>query len=243
MISLSKKRLSELPLEEQQFLEDIYQLGVSIDCRFEPNLGTITAIIDHKKFSIKDLCLAGLTPNFQLPTSLANLTNLEKLLLGFNLDEAPDYLVKLKKLKELGFTALKIIPDWIRSFPKIEVLDFNEEKFNLIPESIGKSKKLRIIGVGRTNLNSLPQSISQLTNLEELILDHNQFTIIPQSVGFIPKLKRLNMYENPLKVPFNEMLDKYMTPSTVSVMEKDMVNFKEELQAIYSNLDESSFKE
>jgi Leucine-rich repeat (LRR) protein len=219
------------------------KLNVKIDCRFEPNLGLITAIIDPKKFSIRELCLGGLEPNFPLPQSIENLKNLEILTLGYELKEVPDFIVNLKKLKELSLAALNQVPTWIGSLKNLENINIQNGLFDSLPESFGNLKKLNAIRICDTNLNTLPESFSTLLTLEELILERNQFINIPKVVLDIQNLKRLDLMDNPLISPFKELFNKYITPSRVSVLAKNMENFKHELLAINSNLDESSFTE
>lgn len=81
----------------------------------------------------------------EIPISLSNLTQLEKLDLNANkLNSLPDYLRKLTNLQKLslGYNELTELPEWVGQLTKLQNLELSYNKLTDLPGSIGSLKSL-----------------------------------------------------------------------------------------------------
>ncbi|GHU51910.1 hypothetical protein FACS189496_1130 [Bacilli bacterium] len=86
-------------------------------------------------------------PAYIVPDTLANLTKLQRLYLGYNIPEIPSWIFTLKNLKMLTICNDEIdaIPPLIKNFTRLEGLQIHGEKITDLPESLGHLTSLRKI--------------------------------------------------------------------------------------------------
>ncbi|KAJ8445849.1 hypothetical protein Cgig2_027930 [Carnegiea gigantea] len=142
--------------------------------------------------------------NGTFPSGLANLVNLEELLLAYN-PFSPMKLPKefgmLKSLKYLWMTDCNLIgevPESFANLSSLEQLDLVQN--NLVGEIPGRLfllKNLTFLYLYRNKLSGgLPTSIEAL-NLKEIDVSNNNLTgIIPEGIATLPKLEVLNLFNN-----------------------------------------------
>ena len=121
----------------------------------------------------------------QIPDSIGNLKNLEKLNLnGNSITSIPDSIGNLKKLKhlDLGNNYLNSLPDSIGNLESLEELILYYNHLETLPESIGQLKNLRFLNLNCLNSENpvtLPKTIVLLSNLEGLTVQGNEDAITP----------------------------------------------------------------
>jgi internalin A len=162
---------------------------------------------------------------YLIPEFIGNLKNLTSLDLGhsgewenitvnfwrsfFNekinkLDKLPDFLTKLPRLisLNLGFTALKSLPDCLRAL-RLESLKINNNELTEIPEWLGTMTDLRELDLsGNVEIKYLPNSLSRLCNLEGLNITNMPIIKFPECIRNFKKLKKLAIYTAKLSSPF-----------------------------------------
>ena len=143
--------------------------------------------------------------------------NLEYIRLnGLGIEEFPNDVIKLKKLKALSLHSNKIksIPDSISELKNLEAIDFDNNKIEKIPKSIIQLSKLRELSFANNKLTSLDIGIGQLSNLEIINISENNISLLPNDIIKLHKLKMLLLQGNDLPIP-PEILGKNKDPQTI----------------------------
>ena len=230
-LNLHRNNLFSLPSEINQ-LQNLNVLILS----FNP--------IDHlpPKFSqLKNLQLLDLRVNrfLQIPNELKKMVWLNTLLLssnpfegtpdikpfvnleyirlnGLGIEEFPNDVIKLKKLKALSLHSNKIksIPDSISELKNLEAINFDNNKIEKIPKSIIRLSKLRELSFANNKLTSLDIGIGQLSNLEIINISENNISLLPDDITKLHKLNMLLLKGNDLPIP-PEILGKNKDPQTI----------------------------
>ncbi|MHA1797490.1 MAG: leucine-rich repeat domain-containing protein [Candidatus Helarchaeota archaeon] len=165
---------------------------------------------------LKNLKILSLEGNMitDLPSSIGNLTKLEKLILNNNqlsIRSFPKSFASLSNLKELylseqdkRFKMLGVsktfheIPKEIFQLFNLIHLDLSDNGIYVIPEQIGQLKNLIELNLSKNNIKYLPSSLGNLRALERLNLYRNNIGRIPITLGNLRNLKILDLRNNSL---------------------------------------------
>jgi internalin A len=160
----------------------------------------------------------------EVPESLGQLTQLQKLDLSFNqltsitesfgqlaqlqmlylsgnqLKSIPESLGQLTRLQTLDLSRnqLTSIPEWLGQLTQLQKLDLSFNQLTSIPESFGQLTQLQTLDLYSNQLTSIPEWLGQLTQLQELDLSGNQLTSIPEALGQLTRLRELHLSGNQL---------------------------------------------
>ena len=100
-----------------------------------------------------------------LPEWIGELTSLERLNLGTNLE-------------------LTALPESLGQLTRLEWLNLRMNRaLTKLPESFGQLGALRCVHLEDCRLTELPESVGQLRSLQFLYLQYNQLTALPESLG------------------------------------------------------------
>ena len=138
----------------------------------------------------------------QIPSSIARLTNLERLILYCNdLKSLPSSIGQLRSLNtfRLSNNDISELPSSVGQLNDLRELDLRWNALEELPSSIGKLKNLKVLDLRRNNLEELPEQVVRMECLETLCLQGNSLTKIPQSIGNLRSLERLYLGGNDLK--------------------------------------------
>ena len=134
-----------------------------------------------------------------IPTSLANLTNL-------NLDisnnplpaSAVSSFTQLKGLaiRGLGLVAADFV--WLDQMRQLTSLDLSSNTLSSLPASIGNLTNLTSLTLDNNQLVGLPIEIGLLTQLQTLSISNNRLSSLPTQLGNLSNLMSLRMYNNQL---------------------------------------------
>jgi Leucine-rich repeat (LRR) protein len=132
---------------------------------------------------------------YTLPETLANLTKLQTIYLGYDIPEIPVWLFSFKNLKTLTICNDKIdtIPSAIANLTKLEGLQIHGEKINKLPESLGLLSLLRGIIFGCPSLVQLPEALANLKNIEGICITNCNIPLIPDYFCDFTKLVELTI--------------------------------------------------
>ncbi len=153
-----------------------------------------------RRSGAKELDLSGMNLT-ELPGSLGQLTQLERLHLGFNqLTTLPESLGQLTKLKELYLLSnqLTTLPKSLGRLTQLKDLYLDSNQLTTLPESLGRLTQLQILDLDGNQLTTLPESLGQLTQLQSLHLVGNRLTTLPESLGQLTQLQKLDLVGNQL---------------------------------------------
>lgn len=153
-----------------------------------------------------------------LPNEIANLKNLEKLLITNNLltDAVPSVFGQLISLRELDFKFNSITNiDVLSELPKLEILyaahnqisafvgtfsRLRQLKLNCNPlnkfEIVEPVPTLKTLNLSHAQLASIDSAFPNMVNLERLVLDKNYFVSLPQQIGLLRNLEHLSIANN-----------------------------------------------
>jgi predicted DNA-binding WGR domain protein len=174
---------------KRNWLEPVFQLSVIVVKvkRIPESLGKLQ--------SLKTLTLGMIEPNgLELPASLADLVNLENLILGGSgFTDLPDLsgLTKLKKLALFGNNFKRLA-----TFPvNLEQLTLDRNPFEESPNlsALTNLKYLSLNGV-----KVIPIGLESLVNLEGLVWTDANLDTLPDTVTRLPKLRHLLLSGNHL---------------------------------------------
>ncbi len=121
-----------------------------------------------------------------LPSEIARLQSLEKLILGKWDDEEEE---------EKG-NRLTAIPKEIFQLTNLKELHISDNQITAIPDSIANLVNLTTLNLWGNQITAIPDSIAQLANLTWLFLNHNQITAIPDALGNLANLTDLYLFKN-----------------------------------------------
>ncbi|ORX33882.1 L domain-like protein [Piromyces finnis] len=169
----------------------------------------------------------------QIPESLTNLSNLERIGItkvnngGIKI---PDFLKLMENYLEKDFPDAYIknnniggnIPESIDELSELEYLYIRNNLIKgKIPKSIGNLKILK-----KCNLRRIPKSIGDLTHIKKLHLNGNKLTEkIPESIGELENLESLDLSENSLTGLIPDSIEnlkklKYFSPELLKKVEE-----------------------
>ena len=130
----------------------------------------------------------------------SELTELD--LSNMDLENLPDFMSNLKKLKKLDLSANKKLTykEYNKIYPhKIEELILCSNNLTSFPEIIRKMRKLKHVEFGMqmgggNDINIVPEWIGEMTELEVIYLLGNKVKSIPDSIAGCKNLKTLLLY-------------------------------------------------
>ncbi len=146
---------------------------------------------------------------YYLPEEIAEIVNLNKLVIEFNkkIRELPDsILIKLRKLEtlEISHCPLLEIPQLavLASLNEF-VLDQGKEAKNKIEpgaiwNNVLKCGGLKALKLLNSDISEIPDEISRLSHLRGLILSGNKLITLPESLTCLKELVYLDLTDNPL---------------------------------------------
>jgi len=218
---LSLSIIAQISNSEKQALEDLYTStnGSSWNASWDLN----QPVSDWQGVTIKDdkvISISLLFNNLEgtIPSSIGQLTNLEKLELSFNKLEGtlPTEIGNLKNLKILAFNGNNLsgkIPNSIGNISSLNQLHLSSNQLTgEIPQSVTKLEYLEILNVFDNDLSGeIPSELAYSKNLKQLLVAENnlvvtrEFSIELLSHGasvdlkqqyFIPKTKEVIAIES-----------------------------------------------
>jgi predicted DNA-binding WGR domain protein len=131
----------------------------------------------------------------ELPIEVCDLGFVEELYLDSNedLQNLPDALVKLKKLKclSIAYCGFAALPEWITSFTHLEILEFNRNAISELPVGFEKLKNLKEFKASSTKIRSFPAALYDLPKLEVISFAYNHFCRCEIN-RMLPAIKVLN---------------------------------------------------
>lgn len=110
------------------------------------------------------------------------------------LKEIPVEILKFKHLKGLDLSNNKL--DSLPAnflFPKLEILNLNNNKFRVFPSVICLHTSLSHLMIAKNHLSEIPSCIGELYNLENLEIWFNVITILPETLAQLNKLKSIDI--------------------------------------------------
>lgn len=93
---------------------------------------------------------------------------------------------------------LKELPEIVRTFSHLQVLDLSSNKLKELPTWFSELNRIEQLNLYDNRLTSLPNDLSSLTLLNTLYLGNNRLTEIPVWVGGIGRLQKLDVSGNGL---------------------------------------------
>ncbi|GIM92904.1 COR domain-containing protein [Paractinoplanes toevensis] len=134
----------------------------------------------------------------EIPDEVFELTDLQALGLGSEIDEIPDRIARLQNLRQLvSISGLSVSPQ-IGKLAKLERLSLAGGKIEL-PEEIGELRSLRRLIITRHNLPAIPSWVFQLHGLKRLELRHDKLKSVSGSWFRLLELEYLDLSGNLLR--------------------------------------------
>ncbi len=100
---------------------------------------------------------------------------------------------------------LDSLPDGLRAFTNLEMLDLSKNKLVDLPQYIQTFTELREINLDKNKLMELPTVLCGHQKLESLILSRNEISRVSACIGRITNLKYIDLYDNPIRVLPDEL--------------------------------------
>ncbi|KAG9456651.1 hypothetical protein H6P81_001159 [Aristolochia fimbriata] len=206
MLNLSNNQLEGLP-DSISGLDNLEELRVSSNVlvSLPDSIGLLT--------NLRILDVSG-NKLPSLPDSIAHCRSLVELDASYNkLTYLPTNigyeLVNLQKLF-VHLNKLRSLPTSLCEMRSLRHLDAHFNELRVLPHAIGKLTNLEILNLSSnfSDLQELPDTIGDLINLKELDLSNNQIHALPVTFGRLDKLVKLNLAENPIIIPPEDVVNK-----------------------------------
>ncbi|GJQ71783.1 hypothetical protein Trydic_g11476 [Trypoxylus dichotomus] len=138
-----------------------------------------------------------------VPTSIFKMYNLNENdgLVEYDLSKSPDDAWwNYKPLNYLDFSSntLQELPDDIKIFEDLTVLNLQDNNLANLPSGIGNLRKLSKLYLNRNKISTLPDEFYALTELHILNLSHNELTKVSEKIGDLIMLQQLDLSNNNL---------------------------------------------
>ncbi len=136
-----------------------------------------------------------------LPPLLAELPQLEELLLRGAKIDTFDGLAALQRLRvlDLSATGLQSLPAELPQLATLEHLYLVDNALTNLPSTVAGCKQLTYLNLDRNRLQALPAELATLTSLRWLRLNGNRLTALPEAIGELHNLQRLYLRDNRLE--------------------------------------------
>uniref|UniRef100_T1JJ65 Uncharacterized protein n=1 Tax=Strigamia maritima TaxID=126957 RepID=T1JJ65_STRMM len=117
-------------------------------------------------------------------------------------------LLNLEESIQLNEIELTMIPEALLLLNHLQILYLSNNQITSLPPSFfSRLSKLRWLDLRHNQLNCLPWNIGEHSNLTTLLLEGNRLTILPPELGLVPNLRGLNIRNNPLVDPPENILN------------------------------------
>jgi serine/threonine-protein kinase len=118
-----------------------------------------------------------------------------------NLSKVPEPVRQFTGLEilDLSFNPIVTLPPWIGELSELVMIFMQSTKLTTLPGRVGQLSKLFSLSLGGNKLTELPSSMARLLRLRKLDLGNNQLTELPEWVGQLRGLDSLNLSDNDLK--------------------------------------------
>ncbi|MEM6715467.1 MAG: COR domain-containing protein [Cyanobacteria bacterium P01_C01_bin.147] len=191
-LNLSENQLTALP-ESLGQLTQLRSLNLSYNqlTALPESMGQLT--------QLQELDLYG-NQLTTLPESLGQLFQLQTLNLGGNqLTVFPGFttLLNLRKLILSG-NQFQAFPDTLQAITSLESIHLINTGLRKVPQWIRNFTHLRVLDVPENEIPELPDIFDNLSHLERVYLRENRLSDIPTSLGRVQNLERLELGKNPL---------------------------------------------
>ncbi|XP_077481637.1 uncharacterized protein LOC144092580 [Stigmatopora argus] len=126
----------------------------------------------------------------------------QRLNLSFkDLDAVPMAIQTLFRVDELLLSRNRIVslPEFIRDFNNMQILDLHSNYLEELPPTIGLLKGLLILNLCNNRLTQVPKELGQLVNLQKLYLGLNQLQMLPTAFGNLKELVYIGLSDNKFK--------------------------------------------
>jgi Leucine-rich repeat (LRR) protein len=148
-----------------------------------------------------------------LPKSLAKLTNLENIYLGYGI-EIPEWLWDMDSLNALSICndRIETLPAGIGNLRNLRSLRIHGSKISALPDEIGRCLTLTVIDLKCPRLTEMPASFSNLKTMKALSVTDCNFSAFPDFICEWTELERIvlkmyNTFQGPVtkltKIPEN----------------------------------------
>ncbi|KAJ8306189.1 hypothetical protein KUTeg_016734 [Tegillarca granosa] len=96
----------------------------------------------------------------------------------------------------LASNFLVAIPDDIRNFPYLSVLDLHDNRMETLPDALNSLEHLIILDISRNRFKVFPRIVCEIYSLGSLHLEHNELVKLDGDIGNLPKLEDLDISHN-----------------------------------------------
>lgn len=113
------------------------------------------------------------------------------------------------RVLDLSFNLISALPLESIHLPVLETLNLSHNRISSLPEhwaAWSLLPRLRELDISSNNLQELPHNITKL-DLERLDISNNHLTLLPEEIAFMAKLFQLNVKNNQLIFPPQELSD------------------------------------
>ncbi|WP_165590665.1 MULTISPECIES: leucine-rich repeat domain-containing protein [unclassified Flavobacterium] len=168
----------------------------------------------NEKDTIKKIDLSGQHTLTEIPEIIKDCLQLEILNISYTeINEIPDFVFKLPKLKELnylGCTKLKSQPKSFFSNQSLKKLSIYISKKHILTEELKDLLSLKSI-ILNGEINQVPDLIYDLNNLEELEFFDTKISTVSKKIEQLKNLKKISFWqalfldEKPIKLKLDEI--------------------------------------
>jgi len=173
-------------IQKLQYLEDLNLSATNIS-------SIPCAIMNLKNLRVLRACFCKRLT--WVSDSIGRLQNLEvlDLLMSCNIDELPEAIGSLSKLRQLCLSFNMSLPRSIWRLNNLAILILTHQSMTRLPDEIGDLTNLRFLCLVKNNFQSLPPTMGRLKNLQKLQIHDTKLTELPQCILKIASLTSLNL--------------------------------------------------
>lgn len=114
--------------------------------------------------------------------------------------ESVSELTRETEVLDLSRQGLKSLPDNIRVFTKLKIINLYDNDFYQLPPWLDELKHLEELYLGFNVFSEIPPVIFELKNLVKLDLYDNEIDLIPSAIQELKSLQELSLEYNPLEI-------------------------------------------
>jgi Leucine-rich repeat (LRR) protein len=100
----------------------------------------------------------------------------------------------------ISFSKMKLssLPNDLKRFHHLEMLDISKNKLTELPEFIGDFSELKMLDISKNKLASFPVSICRLNKLQRLTANSNPFDNVPECIEYCSELSYIEFWDTPI---------------------------------------------